>query len=96
MKLGIDKIGFFTPPVYVDMEKLAPARDTDPAKYTIGIGQDKMAVAPLSQDAVTMAANAALDILSEEDRKDIRGFGEFIISEDGPRFDCTGIALLER
>lgn len=71
MKIGIDKIGFFTPPVYVDMEKLAFARDTDPAKYTIGIGQDKMAVAPLSQDAVTMAANAALDVLSEEDRKDI-------------------------
>lgn len=71
LNIGIDKIGFFTPPVYVDMEKLAEARDTDPAKYTIGIGQDKMAVAPLSQDAVTMAANAALDILSEEDREQI-------------------------
>ena len=39
----------------------------DPAKYTIGIGQEKMAVAPITQDAVTLAANAALRIIDEED-----------------------------
>lgn len=71
MKIGIDKIGFYTPPMYVDMEDLAHARDTDPAKFTIGIGQDQMGIAPLSQDAVTMAANAALDVLSDEDREAI-------------------------
>jgi len=71
LDIGIDKIGFYTPNVYVDMEKLAEARGVDPAKYTIGIGQEKMAVAPLHQDAVSMAANAALSILDEEDKQAI-------------------------
>lgn len=53
------------------MVKLAEARDIDPGKYTIGIGQEKMAVAPLSHDAVTMAANAALEVLDDEDREAI-------------------------
>lgn len=71
MEIGIDKIGFYTPGVFLDMVKLAEARDIDPGKYTIGIGQEKMAVAPLSHDSVTMAANAALSILDEEDREAI-------------------------
>ena len=71
MKIGIDKIGFFTPHLYIDMNKLALARDEEPEKYTIGIGQDEMAVAPITQDPVTLAANAALNILDEEDKKAI-------------------------
>ncbi|WP_392424080.1 hydroxymethylglutaryl-CoA synthase [Dolosigranulum pigrum] len=71
MNIGIDKIGFYTPRIYVDMVKLAEARGIDPDKYTIGLGQEQMAVAPLSQDAVTMAANAALGILDDEDRQQI-------------------------
>ena len=71
MNIGIDKIGFYTPRIYVDMEKLAEERGIDPNKYTIGLGQEQMAVAPLSQDAVTMAANAALGILDEDDRQQI-------------------------
>lgn len=67
MNIGIDKIGFYTPKTYIDMVKLAEARGVDPDKYTIGIGQDKMAVSPVTQDAVTLAANAALRILDEED-----------------------------
>ncbi|ASK64042.1 hydroxymethylglutaryl-CoA synthase [Virgibacillus phasianinus] len=71
MKIGIDKIGFYTPHLYVDMNKLAEERGVDPEKYTIGIGQEKMAVAPITQDPVTLAANAALEILDEKDKKDI-------------------------
>lgn len=71
MNIGIDKIGFYTPDQYVDMEKLAEKRGVEPAKYTIGIGQERMAVAPLHEDAVSMAANAALSILDDEDRKNI-------------------------
>lgn len=71
MEIGIDKIGFYTPNTYVDMVQLAEARNVDPAKYTIGIGQEKMAVAPVTQDAVTLAANAALQILDEEDLEKI-------------------------
>lgn len=70
-KIGIDKIGFYTPHVYVDMEDLAHARDTDPGKFKIGIGQDEMSVAPITQDPVTLAANAALQFLDENDREAI-------------------------
>lgn len=71
MKIGIDKIGFYTPYLYVDMKKLAIAREIEPEKFTIGIGQEKMALAPLTQDAVTLAANAALSILDEKDKEKI-------------------------
>lgn len=88
MDIGIDKIGFYSPHVYVDMEKLAEARDVEPAKYTIGIGQERMAIAPLHQDSVSMAANAALSILDDEDREKI----DFVLfgSESGVDHSKSG------
>ncbi|MFZ3579967.1 hydroxymethylglutaryl-CoA synthase [Virgibacillus sp. DJP39] len=71
MKIGIDKIGFYAPHIYLDMNQLAKSRGVEPEKFTIGIGQEKMAIAPITQDPVTLAANAALEILDEKDRKDI-------------------------
>ena len=71
MKIGIDKIGFYTPHLYLDMNNLAKSRGEEPEKFTIGIGQEKMALAPITQDPVTMAANAALEILTEEDKNKI-------------------------
>ena len=71
MKIGIDKIGFFTPPTYVDMVELANARDVDPNKYLIGIGQEKMGIASRNYDVVAMAANAAERILSDQDKEEI-------------------------
>lgn len=68
MRIGIDKLGFFVPPYVVDMAELARARDEEPAKYLDGIGQEKMAINPPSQDIVTFGANAASSILSLEDR----------------------------
>lgn len=88
MDIGIDKIGFYTPNVYVDMEKLAEARGVDPAKYTIGIGQEKMSIAPLYHDSVSLAANAALSILDDEDREKI----DFVLfgSESGVDHSKSG------
>lgn len=68
MKIGIDKIGFYIPPFALDMNTLADARAVDSNKYTKGIGQDKMAVAPITQDVVTLAANACNLLLTEEDK----------------------------
>lgn len=67
MSIGIDRIGMATPAFYVDLIELAKARGDEPDKYTIGIGQDQQAVAPSSQDIVTMGADAAASILSEND-----------------------------
>lgn len=71
MKIGIDKIGFFTPPTYVDMVELAEARDVDPNKYLLGIGQERMSLTSNNYDVVAMAANAAQLILTKEDKEEI-------------------------
>lgn len=67
MTIGIDKLNFFAPHLYLDLETLAEARNIDPKKYTVGIGQEKMAVTPLTQDTVSMGANAAQPIVSKKD-----------------------------
>lgn len=71
MKIGIDKMSFFTPPTYVDMVELAEARGVDPNKYLIGIGQGKMSIAAEAYDIVAMATNAADKILTKEDKEQI-------------------------
>ncbi len=71
MKIGIDKMSFFTPPTYVDMVELAEARGVDPNKYLYGIGQGKMGIAAEAYDIVAMATNAADKILTKEDKEQI-------------------------
>ena len=71
MKIGIDKMSFFTPPTYVDMIELAEARNIDPNKYLIGIGQGKMGIAAEAYDIVAMATNAADKILTDKDKAEI-------------------------
>ncbi|MBO6020725.1 MAG: hydroxymethylglutaryl-CoA synthase [Aeriscardovia sp.] len=65
-EVGIERIGFATPGLYMDMKDLARRRGIDPDKYTVGIGQSEQSVAPSSQDAVTLAAAAAKDALEGE------------------------------
>lgn len=71
MKIGIDKIGFFTPSTYLEMNELASVRGIDPNKYLLGLGQEQMAVPAIYEDAVTLAANAAESILTETERQAI-------------------------
>lgn len=71
MKIGINKISFYIPKYYLDLKTLAKARGVDPLKYTNGLLQKKMSVAPENQDPVSMAANAALQIITKEDILDI-------------------------
>lgn len=67
MNIGIDKINFFTPSLYVDLVKLADARGIDPNKFTVGIGQNKMSINPITQDTVSMGANAALPLVTADE-----------------------------
>lgn len=68
MQVGIDKIGFFTPNKYVDMVDLAHARNQDPNKFLIGIGQNEMSVADQTQDAVSMGINATMRYINRIDK----------------------------
>ncbi|GFP08027.1 hydroxymethylglutaryl-CoA synthase [Lactobacillus helveticus] len=71
MRVGIDKIGLFTPNKYVDVVDLAYARNEDPNKYLIGIGQSEMSVADQTQDAVSMGINATMKYIDRIDKDKI-------------------------
>lgn len=71
MKIGIDKIGFAAPDYVLDLADLAQARNIDPNKFKLGLLQSQMAVAPVTQDIVTLGAQAAQAILTDEDKASI-------------------------
>lgn len=65
MKIGIDQISFYVPHTFIEMKDLALARNEDPNKYLIGLGQEQMAVPNVNQDPVSLAANAAYPIVKD-------------------------------
>ncbi|MFC6253526.1 hydroxymethylglutaryl-CoA synthase [Secundilactobacillus hailunensis] len=71
MQIGIDQLAFYTPKTYLDLVDLAHTRNQEPDKYRIGIGQSQQAVIPVTQDAVTLAANAAVKIVNTTNRDQI-------------------------
>ncbi|HEL1856384.1 TPA: hydroxymethylglutaryl-CoA synthase [Streptococcus suis] len=71
MNIGIDKIGFAAPDYVLDLADLAQARNVDPNKFKIGLLQSEMAVAPVTQDIISLGARAAEAILTEEDKQTI-------------------------
>lgn len=66
-KVGIDKIAFYTSHYALDLGWLAKERGIDPDKFYIGLGQHRMGVCAPDEDVVTLATNAALRALQDED-----------------------------
>lgn len=72
IEVGIDKISFYTSHYYLDLKTLATARGIDEQRFYQELGQHKMAVPPPGEDVVTLAANAASNLLaSRRDNSDI-------------------------
>lgn len=71
MKIGIDKIGFATSQYVLKLDDLALARQTDPAKFSQGLLIEVLSVTPVTEDIVTLAASAADQILTDEDKATI-------------------------
>lgn len=67
LKVGIDKISFYSPHYVFSLEDLAKVRGLKADKFSASLGQYHMAVPPPNEDIVTMAANAALGILKDSD-----------------------------
>ncbi|MDC9719405.1 MAG: hydroxymethylglutaryl-CoA synthase [Gammaproteobacteria bacterium] len=63
MPVGIDDISFYTANFSLDLQELAANNGSDAAKYTVGIGQERMSVPGADEDVVTMAANACVPLL---------------------------------
>ncbi|MDF2529466.1 MAG: mvaS [Gammaproteobacteria bacterium] len=71
LKVGIDAAAFFSSHYYLDLRTLAEARGAEVDKFNIGLGQHKMAVSPPDEDIVTLAANAAQQVLQDVDTSTI-------------------------
>lgn len=71
MNVGIDAIHFYSSNYFMDLRTLAGIRGVDPDKYTVGIGQEKMAIPPPDEDIVSMAASAALPLIERDGKEGI-------------------------
>lgn len=71
MKVGIDKLAVYTSRYALNLATLAAARGIEADKFHVGLGQYVMSVPPPCEDIVTMAANAAQQVLEDENLHDI-------------------------
>lgn len=65
MKVGIDSISLYTPNSYYGLRELAERHGVEPEKYLYGLGQEQMSVPAPDEDIVTMAANAAAEVVED-------------------------------
>ncbi len=65
--VGIDDISVYIPKIYLPIRQLAQQRDIDPDKLEKGLGLINMAVPDVGEDAVTMAAEAVLELIKKND-----------------------------
>lgn len=66
MKVGIDSIAFDIPQLYLPINTLAENRNIEADKLIKGLGLHKMSFLDMHQDVVTMASNAALKLIQQE------------------------------
>lgn len=71
MKVGIDRVSFYTSNYFIDLKTLAEARQVDTDKYYIGIGQERMGIPPPDEDIVTMGASAAYRLQQDGELDDV-------------------------
>ena len=65
--VGVTDISIYVPRYYLTHQDLAEARDIPVDKFHIGMGNFKMSIIPNWEDSVTMAANAAYQLLKRTD-----------------------------
>lgn len=79
-KVGIEKINIYGSSMYLDQRALAVARSKDPDSVVSDFLINVRSLNPPWEDTVTMGANAAKPMLSEEDKKQI---GMLIVGTEG-------------
>jgi len=72
--VGISDMAIYIPLLYLQHTDLARARGVPPEKFNIGLGNYNMSILPNWEDAVTMAANAAIQVIQKTgtDPEDVR------------------------
>ena len=66
MKVGIDSITFDVPKMHLPIQILAQNRNIEPDKLIKGLGLHKMTFLDVHQDVVTLASNAVLKLIQQE------------------------------
>ncbi len=61
--VGVSDIAIYIPQFFLSHDELARARGVPPEKFREGLGNQRMSILPNWEDSVTMAANAALQLL---------------------------------
>ena len=79
--VGIDALALACPKAFIAMDTLAEARGVPSAKYTQGLGQEKMAIASPVEDTVTLATAAARRALETFD-VDPQSIGTLIVGTE--------------
>ncbi len=79
-RVGIEKLNMYGTSMCLNQADLAVARGRDPEQIKNDYLIETRSLNPAWEDTVTMGANAALAILSEEDKKDI---GMLIVGTEG-------------
>ncbi len=79
-RVGIEKLNVYGPSMYQDQGDLAVARGKNPDTIRNDYLIETRSLNPTWEDTVTMAANAAMAMLSEEDKKQI---GMLIVGTEG-------------
>ncbi|MDX1941842.1 MAG: hydroxymethylglutaryl-CoA synthase [Saprospiraceae bacterium] len=80
-KVGIDDIAAYIPNLYLPIEALAEARSIEYAKLHKGLGLKAMAMPDVDEDAATMAANAALELM-RRNKLDPRSIGRLYVGTE--------------
>ena len=81
MLAGVSDIGIYIPNYYLSHEELAKARGIPKEKFHAGLGNRNMAIIPNWEDAVTMAANAAQQLL-ERNNIDPNEIRQLVVSTE--------------
>jgi hydroxymethylglutaryl-CoA synthase len=79
--IGVSDLAIYIPQFYLPHEELARARGIPKEKFQIGLGNYNMSIIPDYEDSVTMAANAAIQLLEKSriNRDEIR---ELVVSTE--------------
>ena len=64
-KIGIEAASFFVPSLYLEIKDLAEKRGIEPAKLEKGLGLHKMAFPDVHEDTATLAAEALLKLIQD-------------------------------
>lgn len=81
IKVGIDDIAAYIPNLYLPIETLAEARSIEYAKLHKGLGLKAMSMPDVDEDAATMAANAALELM-RRNKLDPRSIGRLYVGTE--------------